>query len=178
MSKSHKKVVTEAARVVTAGISQREAARRLGVNLSAVQKRLRAKTISGLPDGKLDWQTVEREWVQNRDASKVRKTMRAAVEADNGSYLAAKTQREYVRLKLDDLELARKRGELAPVGEINAWVSGMIIRARDILLRMPGDLKDRMAQQTNAHECEALMMQEVHRPLNELAEFRPSTPGA
>jgi hypothetical protein len=163
-----------------ASISLREAARRLDVNLSSVQKRIRAKTLSALPDGRLNWPTVQREWFENRNVSQVRKRQpEPAFEAsDNGTYLAAKTQREYVRLKLDDLDLQRKRGELAPIGEINAWVSSMIVKARDILLRMPADLKDRMAQQADPHECERLMAQEVRRALNELAEFRPATSGA
>jgi len=75
----------------------------------------------------------------------------------------------------EEPRLRRIKGELAPIGEINAFVAGMIVKARDTLLRMPADLKDRIAQQTNPHECEALMMAEVHRALHELAEFRPST---
>jgi hypothetical protein len=73
---SSNRVVTDSARVVTRPesppISLHEAARRLDVNLSAVQKRIRAGTLSTLPGGKLDW-AVQREWIAHRNASQVRK---------------------------------------------------------------------------------------------------------
>jgi hypothetical protein len=165
-------------------ISVREAARRLGVHHAAVQKRIKAGTLSTLPDGKLDWAATEKEWTKNRDESKVRKpaalpiqTVPVAVHRSGSSernFNDAKTKREYVRLEREALELKRLKGELAPIGEINAWVAGMVIRAREILLRIGPELKDRLAQQGNPHECERLVSDEVRRALNELAEFKPT----
>jgi hypothetical protein len=166
-------------------ISVREAARRLGVHHAAVQKRIKAGTLKALPDGKLDWDSVERQWTKNRDESKVRKPVSAAVVSESvpvprfGSgernFNDAKTKREYVRLEREALELKRLKGELASIGEINAFVAGMVLRARDILMRIAPELKDRLAQQANPHECEKLVRFEVERALNQLAEFKPST---
>jgi hypothetical protein len=165
-------------------ISIREAARRLGVQHSAVQKRIKAGTISALPDGKLDWATVERQWTGNRDESKVRKTatpVAAAIlpqQPTGGggarNFADAKTKKEYVRLEREAIQLKQLKGELAPIGEINAWVAGMILRARSILTRIGPELKDRLAQETNPHQCERLVVGEVNRALNELSEFRPN----
>jgi len=171
---SRNEPVTSGNKVVTVAISQREAARRLGVRLFAVQKRIKAGTLSTRPDGKLDWQTVQREWVDNRDASKVRKTMPAVPNAHDDSYLAAKTARAYLRLELERFDLAVANGELAPIGEINAHVSGMIVRARDILLQAPQYLKDRLCQETDPARCEELLQAEMLRALNELKPFRPA----
>jgi hypothetical protein len=63
---------------------------------------------------------------------------------------------------------------MAPISEINAWVAGMIMRAREILTRIGPELKDRLAQTTNPHDCERLVMTEVGRALNELSEFKPN----
>jgi hypothetical protein len=174
MTKSGKRGVTEATRVVTAPISMREAARRLGVNPFAVSKRIKAGTLSTLPGGKLDWEIARQEWVRNRDTSKVRKTIPAAFEADNGSYLAAKTKRAYLRLELEKLNLVVARGEMAPIGEINAHVAGMIIRCRDMLLQIPSLLKDRLSGETDPVRCEELLTAEVERALAELKPFRPA----
>jgi hypothetical protein len=64
-------------------ISVREASRRLGVHHAAVQKRIKGGTLKALPDGKLDWSTVERQWTKNRDESKVRKPVTAAVVSES-----------------------------------------------------------------------------------------------
>jgi hypothetical protein len=172
--RSRQELVTSSQKVVTDAISQREAARRFGVRLFAVQKRIKAGTLTTLPDGKLDWQTVQREWVDNRDASKVRKRQPAAFEDDNTSYLAAKTKRAYLRLELEKLNLAVARGEIAPIGEIHAHVAGMIIRCRDMLLQVPSLLKDRLSGETDPARCEELLNAEFERALAELKPFRPA----
>jgi hypothetical protein len=168
-------------------ISIREAARRLGVHHAAVQKRVKAGTLAALPDGRLDWATVQQQWTRNRDESKVRKPLLAApthaysepspvsrFTTSERTFADAKTKREYIRLEREALQLKRFKGELAPIGEINAWVAGQIIRAREILMRIGPELKDRLAQTSNPHECERLVNYEISRALNELSEFRPS----
>lgn len=90
----------------------------------------------------------------------------------NEALADAQARKERAIADLRELEVKRKSGELAPIGEINAWVSGMITKARDILLRMPGELRDRLAQETDPIKCEELMSGEVNRSLRELAEFR------
>lgn len=162
----------------------REAARRLGVNHAAVQKRIKAGTLSTVTGGKLDWDITAREWTANRDASKVRKQKReepicsemeqAAGKTEGRSFLDAKTKREYIRLEKEALELKRIRGDLAPVGEINAFVAGMIIRSRDLLLRIGPELKDRLAHTSSPHTCEEMIAYEIRRALNELSEYKPA----
>jgi hypothetical protein len=72
------------------------------------------------------------------------------------------------------LNIPPRTAELPCIRPINTRVSGMIIRARDILTRIAPELKDRLAQETDAHKCEQLVAGEVRRALNELAEFKPS----
>lgn len=166
-------------------ISVREAARRLGVHHAAVQKRIKGGTLDPLPDGKLEWSTVEKQWTRNRDQSQVRTGATAArthsapipvsrIGQSERNFADAKTKREYVRLEREALELKRLKGELASIGEINAFVAGMIIRSRDILMRIAPELKDRLAEQSNPHECEKLVAAEITRALNELAQYNPS----
>ena len=58
---------------MSAPISIREYARRMGVHHAAVQKRIKAGTLSRLPGGGLAPETATREWTANRYQSKVRK---------------------------------------------------------------------------------------------------------
>jgi len=98
----------------------------------------------------------------------------ADAEHDPESYREAQRRREWVRVRREELALARLKGELAPVAEVNAWVAGMILRAKEILLRIAPELRDRLAQEKDAAKCEALVTAEVQRALNQLAEFKPN----
>jgi len=83
----------------------------------------------------------------------------------------AQRRKEAAVADLRELELQQKRGELVPMSDVNAFVSGTIIRARDILLRIAPELRDRMATCTDAIECERLIDDEVRRALRELSEY-------
>ncbi len=71
-----------------------------------------------------------------------------------------------------ELDLKQRQGALASVAEVNAFVAGMIIFARDILLRIPGELRDRLAKESEPAKCEALVQTEIDRSLDGLAEFK------
>lgn len=124
-------------------ISVREAARRLGVSHTAVQKRVIRGTLSTLPGGKLDWERLQKEWRSNRDESKVRKAVlmktdreratsasgiSAFAEADRDlstpgqSYADAKTQREYLRLANETLERKKLQSELVDAAEVRVAI--------------------------------------------------------
>jgi len=181
------------------GLSGREAAKHLGITQPALVKAAKTGRVTREKDGTYDVERVRKQLAQNTNALKRRPGKKPVAESDNQSSEAvispitipiaeevapepgdrtlaeAQRQREWIRVQKDALTLARDRAELAPIGEINAWVAGMIIRAREILMRIAPELKDRLAQQSNPHECERLVADEVKRALNELAEFKSST---
>jgi hypothetical protein len=49
----------------------------------------------------------------------------------------------------------------------------MFLKARDVLLRMPTELADRLAHTSDPIEIKNLMTKEIHRALNTLAEYEP-----
>ena len=69
--------------------------------------------------------------------------------------------------------MQERRGELRPIAAVNAYVSGMIIEARDILLRIAPELADKLAQQSDPVKCRELIENEVNEALRKLAEYRP-----
>jgi hypothetical protein len=78
-----------------------------------------------------------------------------------------------LELKRRELELKEKTGELVKLEEVRSGVASMILRARDILLRIGPELRDRLAQETDPIRCEALVMDEIYRALNQLAQPLP-----
>jgi hypothetical protein len=54
----------------------------------------------------------------------------------NRTLAEAHRQREWIRVQKDELDLRRKKGELASIGEVNAFVAGMIILSCAMCCRM------------------------------------------
>ena len=71
-----------------------------------------------------------------------------------------------------ELDYQTKKGSQVSVTEVNAFVAGMIIEARDILLRVPGELRDRLAKESDPANVEAMLQVEVDRILGRLSEFQ------
>jgi hypothetical protein len=90
------------------------------------------------------------------------------------SHFDASRRKERAIADLRELELSVKRGELVKIGEMNAWVSGMILRAREILTRIAPELRDRLAKETDPNRIQELIDAEVSRALVQLSQFRAS----
>jgi hypothetical protein len=91
----------------------------------------------------------------------------------DGTYTEASRQREWIRLERDRLALERERKQLIELAPINAYVAGMIIKARDELMRMGPELRDRLAQETDPIACEAMLNNRVGQVLAGMSEFHP-----
>lgn len=96
-------------------------------------------------------------------------TPRARTQDEN--YYQAQARKERVLADLRELEYQEKMGQLAPVDLINSWFSGCIVRARDILLNIGPELRDRMAQETNPVVCEEMVTFEIRRALSEMSIY-------
>ena len=110
--------------------------------------------------------------IAEAEAWRKQEVARTSQQVESGDYESlqqAQRRREVAVADLRELELAQKRGELLQASEVNAFISGMILRARDILLRIAPELRDRLATCSNAIECERMIDDEVRRALRELA---------
>jgi hypothetical protein len=150
-------------------LSQREYAKRRGVRHSAVQKAIASGRIHTV-QGRIDPDAADREWAANT-AGKITQPETAASGNSRGTSRAV---RELYEARLRKLEWEQKSGELVAVAPINAWVASMIIRARDILLRIGPELRDRLAQETDPNRVQELLDAEHRRALRELREFEPN----
>lgn len=70
-----------------------------------------------------------------------------------------------------ELDVLQRRGELVPLATVNAWFAGAVVKARDILLRIGPELRDRLAVETDPIRVEAMVVEEVVRALSMLKEL-------
>jgi hypothetical protein len=91
------------------------------------------------------------------------------------SKFLAETRKETALADLRELELAQKRGELAPVVLLNAFMGGCIVKARDRLMRLPGELRDRLAANSDPIQCERMVEKEIRAALAELKSMEIET---
>lgn len=91
---------------------------------------------------------------------------------DGESFANAERRKEIAWANLRELELATKSGELVPVAEINAWMAGCIVEARNILIRIAPELRDKLAIETDPAEIDRLISVQIDRALFQLKEFK------
>ncbi len=87
---------------------------------------------------------------------------------------AAKNRKEVALADKHELDLAERRRELIDRQAVGLYFSGMLTRARDSLLRIPGELRDRLAASSNPIECEKLVRKEITQALAVLRDYTPS----
>jgi hypothetical protein len=142
-----------------------DVARAAGVSVStASQKLRRGKTTEQIIQEAKDWKEKQQQQA-SRTAGR-----RTAKDGDE-SYFEAQRRKEIALANLRELELAIKSGELVPVAEINAWVAGNIVEARNILIRIAPELRDRLAIESDPAETDKLISVEIDRALAVLEEF-------
>lgn len=92
--------------------------------------------------------------------------------SDHEKYNKARAHREFWNAKKAELEHKVRSGEVVEVAKVNAWVAGMIILAATVLDRIPDEMADRLAQESDPVVIKDLLRKEVTRARNELAEYR------
>lgn len=90
--------------------------------------------------------------------------------ADPESLYEATRQREWIRVGREKLELAKRKGEVMLVADVEKLIAGMIGAARGRLLLLPDKIAPRVAVISNVLECRAIMEQAVREALSALSE--------
>jgi hypothetical protein len=126
----------------SAALGLRAAAKKLKISHVALLKAAAAGRVQRGADGKFDVEACRRQLAVNSNPGKqksARAQQRKKPLDPDDTYTELCRRREAVKLEKDELNLARQKGELVPIGEVNAFISGMIIRARDRLLAIESD---------------------------------------
>ena len=159
-------------------LSIRKASEQLGISHTALRKRI--------GHGKVTWPpasmaSLRAEWEQNKDVLQQQRgapkpeavtALRPTMPANVPPLVVSQAKEAALKAEERALKIAQKKSMLFDAVKVNGYISGMIIRAADILDRLPDELADRLAQMTEPNECKRLLATEIGRARAELAEYR------
>ena len=178
-----------------------ELGRQLGVSGAAINKATKQGRITRGEDGLYDVEECRAKFksshpTQQANARKQQTTERAAAGKASAAMPAASdvpigsgaSDLSGVAPTLAEAVLQEKRlknaalfakvqeqiGSVAPVAEFDEFASQMILAAKDVLLRIPVEMKTKLAHISDESRIEALLHAEIYRALGELSTFRPS----
>ncbi|MDX9741980.1 MAG: hypothetical protein RBT81_12525 [Gammaproteobacteria bacterium] len=174
-------------------ISQREYARRRGINHVSVHRAIKAGRITTIK-GKIDPSLADRQWQENTDQSKPRNSVTGkpnqsrptgspsepmAIGSDDdgiigqstaNSYARARAARELYQAQLSKLELDRKRGTLVRADEVRLGAFNMARKARDQLIALPERLAAVLAAIDDPIDVQYILEEEIERICQEVAD--------
>lgn len=70
-----------------------------------------------------------------------------------------------------ELKVEQMRGSLVPPSQVNLWFGQQIVKARDVLFRIPAEFRDRLSVEDDPLKCEKMLMDELVRAVAELREM-------
>jgi hypothetical protein len=154
-----------------------------------VLKAIRSGRIQRRPDGKIDSDLADLDWVANTNPDKPKnsvtgepKRRRAADEPSapifshksngsgriTGGYAAARAIRESFEARLKQLEFEVRQGKLVNAEEVRHAAFNCARRTRDLLLAIPDRLGAMLAAESDVKECRRILTEEITRVCEEL----------
>lgn len=166
-------------------ISQREFARQSHVSPEAISRAVKTKRLPSV-GGKIDSAVAGPIWDRIKDPARAGRKLKrnGAVptlpggatkkdpSAGNGqerSFDDAKTQREYIRLEREQIQLARLQGTLVDREQVQSEFIAMIMRSKAKLLRLGHKLAPKVALESDQGVCQSLIGDGIREALEDLA---------
>lgn len=87
------------------------------------------------------------------------------------SFSAAERRQKIAMADEREILVAQRAGELIPKIQVQQQISGMIVRARDLIRRIGPEIQDKVAAETDPVKCGRLISEKADRVLEMLAEF-------
>ena len=91
-------------------------------------------------------------------------------DVEEPNFFIAKTRKEYALAEKHELDLYEQRGHLVAADKIRKHYADGIVRARGAFLRLPGELGDMLAAESNPAKCSDMLDRELRRILDMLAD--------
>lgn len=180
------------------GISVVEWARREGISKVAAYKRINTGKVRRLPDGTIDPEQAAADWAKNKDAVRALQAGRHRVpkvdpeptsppppvampvpapvtpsktaEGQVGtSFSDLQRAEKALKIKRDQLKFRREESKVVDIDEVRRAWSDMILRARNVLLPIGGELADVLASETDPLRCRELIDRRIFQSLSILS---------
>jgi hypothetical protein len=170
------------------GISIRAYARMRGCAKSAVEKAIKTKRITTLPDGTIDPAKADQEWAKNTFAghtlnrAQARPTPRpapapppeAAPSSVSGdpvaAYLRARAVNETFKAKVSQMEYEERAGKLMPAARASEYAATFSAIVKDGLMAMPDRLSPMLAAVDDEKAIHRMMVAEVSALLKKVSK--------
>jgi len=110
-----------------------------------------------------DSSTTDYSYGDTGDDDVVNGIVESHVAADRRKAVALADERE--------LKVAQIRGDLVPVVTVNAWFGRQIIECRDGMLKIPSELRDRLAAETDPVRIEDMLLRSITQVLDRLRQM-------
>lgn len=174
------------------GISIREYARRRGVSDMAVRKAIKQGRITKQPDGTIDVERADQDWVSNTGSPQLKSVPNAALDAveatlkehnqlphaRGNNYLEAKTANEIIKAQMNRLRYKQLKGELIDRKLACDHVFQLGRQERDAWNAWPARVASQMSAEkvdlNNAHQLQIILDRYVREHLSELSEIEPA----
>jgi hypothetical protein len=158
------------------GISIRAYARMRGCAKSAVEKAIKTKRITPLPDGTIDPERANQEWAKNTFAGHTHNRAQAAPAPRSSSalppepgpsgdpvaaYLRARAVSETFKAKVSQLEYEERAGKLIPAARAAEYAAMFSSVVKDALTAMPDRLSPMLAALDNEKAVHRMLTAEV-----------------
>jgi hypothetical protein len=166
------------------GVSLRAYARMRGCSLPAVQKAIKSKRITLLPDGSIDPERANQEWERNTLSgtapTRTQATPRggsakatvppappvvpqpaSAMSDPVGQYLRSRAVNETFKAKISQLEYEERSRKLIPATRASEYAAMFSAIVKDALLSMPDRLAPMLAAVDNEKTIHRMLLAEV-----------------
>lgn len=93
-------------------------------------------------------------------------------DAEPETLVSAQRRKEIATANQRELDYRQKVGELVPRYQMEQWLAGSILAAKDILLKIGPELRDKLAAETDPNRVEVMIVTDVERALRELESMQ------
>jgi hypothetical protein len=167
------------------GISIRAYARMRGCAKSAVEKAIKTKRITPLPDGTIDPERADQEWAKNTFAGHTLNREQAAPAPRSSSalppepgpsgdpvaaYLRARAVNETFKAKVSQMEYEERAGKLIPAARASEYAASFSAIVKDGLMAMPDRLSPMLAAVADERAIHRMLVAEVSALLRKVSK--------
>ena len=167
------------------GISIRAYARMRSCAKSAVEKAIKTKRITPLPDGTIDPERADQEWAKNTFAGHTLNRAQAAPAPRSSSalppepgpsgdpvaaYLRARAVNETFKAKVSQMEYEERAGKLIPAARASEYAASFSAIVKDGLMAMPDRLSPMLAAVADEKAIHRMLVAEVSALLRKVSK--------
>jgi transcriptional regulator with XRE-family HTH domain len=143
------------------GLTQREAATRLGVSLGTINRRVRDGDLATLPNGRIDPAGL------GPSSTLIAEIARGAPRNSIGRTASqARAERDQVLARMAGLDYAERVGQLTATADVEAEQTTIARRFRDALLSLPAQLAPSLINLPDPRQIETALRRHLTRFLD------------